>query len=278
MTATRKTTVESRSGGYQDQPLLAEYYDFVPPYAERRDVDFYVDCARGASGKVLELGCGTGRVLIPTAAAGYEVVGLDLSENMLTRCREKLARQPREVRERVRLVHGDMVSFDLGETFSLVTTPFRPFQHLLSVEEQLTCLGSVHRHLAEGGKLVLDVFQPDIGRLTDPKFKQETEEFPEVKLPDGRCLRRTSRIVAVHPAEQYSEVELTYYVTHAGGRREQFGQRFPFRYFFRYEVEHLLARCGFRVVELLGDFDRSPLREASPEMIFVAEKAESPGV
>ena len=266
----------NRFGGYQDQPLLPELYDFIPSYAERRDVEFYVDLARRAKGKVLELGCGTGRILIPTAAAGCQVVGLDLATNMLTKCREKVARQPRKVQERVRLAQGDMVNFNLGETFSLITTPFRPFQHLLSLEEQLGCLRSVNRHLEEGEKLVLDVFQPDFQRLTDPKFKQETEEFPEVELPDGRRLRRTSRIVAFHRAEQYNEVELTYYVTHRDGRRERWAQRFPFRYFFRYEVEHLLARGGFRVVELFGDFDRSPLRDDSPEMIFVAEKLESP--
>ena len=188
----------NRFGDYQDQPLLPEFYDFIPPYAERRDVEFYVDLARRAKGKILELGCGTGRVLIPTAAAGCQVVGLDLAANMLAKCREKLESQPREVRERVRLVQGDMVSFDLGENFNLVTTPFRPFQHLLSVEEQVACLRSVNRHLEEGGRLVLDVFQPDFQRLTDPKFKQETEEFPEVELPDGRRLRRTSRIIAFH--------------------------------------------------------------------------------
>lgn len=266
----------NRFGGYQDQPLLPELYDFIPPYAERRDVEFYVDLARRANGKVLELGCGTGRVLIPTAAAGCEVVGLDLAANMLAKCREKLESQPREVREHARLVQENMVNFNLGETFNLITTPFRPFQHLLSLEEQLGCLRSVNRHLEEGGRLVLDVFHPDPRQLHDPKYTKESEEFPEVQLPDGQRFRRTSRIVAFHRAEQYNEVELTYYVTHPDERHERFAERFPLRYFFRYEVEHLLARSGFRMVELFGDFDRSPLRDDSPEMIFVAEKLGSP--
>jgi hypothetical protein len=67
-------------------------------------------------------------------------------------------------------------------------------------------------------------------------------------------------------------VEIIHYVTYPDGRTERLVQAFPFRYFFRYEVEHLLARCGFRVIDLFGSFDRSPLQDNSPEMIFVAAK------
>ena len=130
----------SRFGGYEDLAFVAELYDFDPFYAERPDVDFYVDLAGSAEGKVLELGCGTGRILIPTAAAGCEIVGLDISNPMLAKCREKLQRQPKKVQKRVRLAQGDMSSFDLKETFALVTAPFRSFQHLISVEEQISCL------------------------------------------------------------------------------------------------------------------------------------------
>jgi len=77
----------SRFGGYEDQAFVAEFYDFDPIYAVRPDVEFYVDLARSAGGTVLELGCGTGRILIPTAAAGCEIVGLDISEYMLAKCR-----------------------------------------------------------------------------------------------------------------------------------------------------------------------------------------------
>ena len=66
------------------------------------------------------------------------------------------------------------------------------------------------------------------------------------------------------------------YVTHPDGRTERLTDRFAFRYFFRYEVEHLLARSGFRLVNLYGNFDRSPFVDDSPEMIFVAEKGSAP--
>jgi hypothetical protein len=108
----------------------------------------------------------------------------------------------------------------------------------------------------------------------DPKFTIESEDVPEVKLPDGRRVRRCHRIAGFHQAEQYNDIELIYYVTYPDGQKERLVQEFPFRYFFRYEVEHLLARCGFRVVGLFGNYDRSPLTDRSPEMIYVAEKCE----
>jgi len=251
---------------------VAEYYDLLPLSKDRRDVEFYLACARAAGGRVLELGCGTGRVLVPIAAAGLEVVGLDLSEAMLAKCREKLRAQPAEAQRRARLLRGDMTDFNLGETFPLVIIPFRPFQHLLAVEQQLACLGNIGRHLAPGGRLVLDVFQPDLRRLHDPVYQQETEEVPGRTLPDGRRFRVTSRVLAFRRAEQINEVELIYHVTSPDGRAERIVEPLTIRYFFRYELEHVLARAGFRVAELYGDFDRSPLRDGSPEMIFVAEK------
>jgi len=196
---------------------------------------------------------------------------------MLAKCQKKLQSQPPEVQKRVRLVQGDMAHFDLGETFSLVTTPFRVFQHLISVEDQLACLRCANRHLRPGGKLILDFFQVDPRRIVyNPVFTGEAEDFPPVDLPDGRKFWRTHRVAAFHRTEQINDIELIYHVTHPDGKTERLVQAFPFRYFFRFEVEHLLARCGFRAAELFGSFDRSPFRDDSPEMIFVAAKAGNP--
>jgi SAM-dependent methyltransferase len=267
----------STFGSYEDDPFIAEYYDFIPGYAGRRDLEFYLDYSLRAEGTILELGCGTGRVLIPTAGAGCQIVGLDLSPYMLAKCREKLASQPREVQERVLLIQGNMADFKLAKTFSLVTSPFRPFQHLVSVEEQISCLACVNRHLAKGGRLILDVFNPDPTKLSGPVNPEEIEDVSEVLLPDGRKLRRTYRTRAFHRAEQYNEVELIFYITHPDGRTERLVQAFPMRYFYRYEIEHLLVRAGFRILELFGDYDQSPLSNDSPEMIFVAKKAREGG-
>ena len=263
----------SRYGGYDEWEFVAELYDAAYQTARQKDIDFFVDYSRRAGGRTLELGCGTGRVLIPTAAAGCEIAGLDLSSHMLDICRDKVSEQSEDVQKRIRIIQGDMTDFDTGETYSLVTTPFRPFQHLITVDEQKACLNCANRHLVPGGMLILDLFHPRLQRLVpDPEYMVEKEDLPEIELPDGRRLRRTNRTADYHRELQYNDVELIYYVTHLSGREERLIQAFPFRYFFRYEVEHLLALCGFRMVDIFGDFDRSPLSNDSPEMIFVAEK------
>jgi SAM-dependent methyltransferase len=263
----------SRYGGYDDREFVAEFYDAAYESMRQRDINFFVDYSRNSGGRTLELGCGTGRVLIPTAAAGYEITGLDLSLHMLKICREKLSRQPEEVQERIKLIQGNMTDFDTGETYSLVTTPFRPFQHLITVEEQKACLNCTSRHLVHGGLLILDLFHPRLQRLIpDSRYMSEIEDLPEMELPDGRRLRRTNRTAGYHREQQYNDIEIIYYVIYTDGRQERLVEAFPFRYFFRYEVEHLLELCGFRVVDIFGDYDRYPLSNDSPEMIFVAEK------
>src|SRR5512141_593405 len=122
----------TESEKYDEYSFVADLYDEVTPYALRPDVDFFVQAARDSGGPVLELGSGTGRVLIPTAKAGIEITGLDLSPHMLEVCRKKLQAEAEDVRSRVQLVEGDMRAFELPGRFRLVTMPFRPFQHLIT--------------------------------------------------------------------------------------------------------------------------------------------------
>jgi SAM-dependent methyltransferase len=263
-------TSMSRYGDYEEQPFVAELYD--ASYMERGDVDFYVELAKKSRGRTLELGCGTGRILVPTARAGCEITGLDLSSFMLEKCRETMRREPPEIRDRIRLVEGNMADFDLEETYSLVTTPFRSFQHLLTPEEHRSCLRCAHKHLRNGGGLVLEVFHPYLPRLHDTKYMEEEEITPWIELPDGRRFRRTTRTIGFHREKQYNDIEIIYYVTLPDGREERYVQAFPMRYFFRYEMEHMLELEGFRVTDLFGDFNRSEFVHDSPEMIFVAER------
>lgn len=262
----------SKYGGYEDQPFLAELYDQLPAYIARKDIAFYVDYARSVDGPVLELACGTGRVLIPVAESGCQIVGLDLSEFMLAKCRAKLEKTAFEIQERVRIVQGDMTNYDLGETFALVTTPFRPFQHLVSVEDQLASLRCANRHLRPGGTLILDLFHPNLEYLCGPNCFIEQEDCANVTLSDGSVMRQTHRIAAQYRSRQMMDVEMIFYVTYPDGREERLVHAFPFRYFFRYEIEHMLASCGFSVVDVFGDFDKSLFADDSREMVFIATK------
>ena len=158
-----------------------------------------------------------------------------------------------------------MTRFSLSRTFKLAIAPFRPIQHLTTVGEQLSFLESVREHLEPGGRFVFDVFNPNLVMLAAENRAEEIEDTPELSLPDGRRVRRTYRVVRKRHAEQCNDIELIYYLD---GHR--LVQSCPLRYFFRFELEHLLARSGFEVTALYGAFDRSPLGDNSPEMIFTA--------
>jgi SAM-dependent methyltransferase len=257
----------SEDPGYNTHPELPELYDHVPLYTSRRDLDFYVDLCREA-GEAVELGCGTGRVLIPAAQAGCRIIGLDQSRMMLARCRANTDLLSAETRARITLVEADMTRFHLGQRFQLAIVPFRPICHLTTAPEQLDFLQCVREHLVHAGRLVFDVFNPNLAMLAADISAEEIEDIPELTPPDGRRLRRTYRIVRKRPSDQCNDVELIYYLD---GRR--LVQPFPFRYFFRFELEHLLARSGFEVTALYGAFDRSAFTNDSAEMIFIATRA-----
>ncbi len=262
-----------RAGGYDQYGFVAEFYDFIEPYRQRPDVDFYIELAQESGGPVLEVGCGTGRILLPVARSGVAITGLDLSTGMLEICRRKLAQEPAEVQARVTLHQDDMRDFDLGQTFALVTTPFRAFQHLETADEQLSCLAAIHRHLRPGGALVLDLFNPGLPFLTDEARLEEWGDEPDLLMADGRRVRRRMRIARRDWFRQIQDSEIIYYVTHPDGREERLVHSFPMRYIFRYEAEHLLARSGFEVEALYAGFDKSPYGSHYPgELIFVARR------
>lgn len=259
--------------GPDEYASVADLYDFVQPYAARRDVDFFVEAARASGGPVLEVGCGTGRVLIPTARAGVEIVGLDRSRQMLQICHQRLRGESETVQTRVRLIEGDMRDFHLPQRFNLVTLPFRPFQHLMTVEDQLSCLLAIHRHLVDGGRLILDLFNPWLEALVRDDLSQESEPEPAFTTPDGRRVVRCYRIVSRDYFTQVNQVELIYDVTHPDGGRERLVHAFAMRYLYRFEAEHLLARSGYEVESLYADYDKSSYGTKYPgELIFVAKK------
>lgn len=254
------------SGGYTQNSFVAELYDYIDPYRNRQDVNFFVEMAQRSGGLVLELGCGTGRVLIPTARAGIEIVGLDASSAMLEQCRKKLTSEPESVQSKVAgLIEADMRSFELGRQFSLITVPFRPFQHLLTVTDQMSCLTEIHRHLVTGGTLVLDIFNPSLPQLADDKYLQEHGDEPAFTTDDGRKVLRRIRVLSRDYFNQVTDNELIYYVTHPDGSEEKLVHRFLLRYLFRFEAEHLLARCNFSLETIYADYDKSPYESKYPE-------------
>lgn len=263
----------SKAGGYDEYGFVAEFYDHIGPYQNRPDIDFFVNAANDSEGSVLEVGCGTGRILIPTAREGIEIWGLDLSPQMIGICRQQLENEAEDVRSKVQLVEADMRDFELRRKFQLITTPFRPFQHLTTTEDQISCLRRIHAHLDDEGEFILDIFNPSVEGLGS-EIGEEVGEEPEIITPDGRRMIRFHKIVARDYYKQINHVELIYYVTYPDGKKERLVHSFPMKYIFRFEAEHLLVRCGFEVKHIYADYDKAPYGSKYPgELIFVAGKA-----
>ena len=242
----------------------ARFYDAAydrSPQLDGSDLRFYLEEARAGGGPVLELGCGTGRVLLELAREGFPCTGLDASQHMLGRLRAKSSFP------NLRLVHAPMQAFDLpGERFGLVFSAFRAFQHLYTVEDQLACLACVRRHLAPGGRLAFDVFAPRparMGLLEEPEKLDLRFELDGEQIVRYAALSRDS-------AAQLMTVRFRY-------ERHRDGQvvgnepvTFVMRWFWRFELEHLLARAGFAEVEIFGDFQRRPVGTETPAFVVVA--------
>jgi len=267
----------------------AELYDAV--YADVGDIAFWeATAATAIDGPLLELGCGTGRLLLPLARAGREVVGVDLAAHMLARCRAKLQEEPSEVRGRVTLLEADMTSFDLGRGFAGIYCAFGSFHHLRTVEEQLGCLERCHDHLLPGGTLVLDLINPDPAPdetcATQPAGSSAPASGPTqdeatagtIGWTDGRRIRSWATVLGTQRSLQTNDVEVTYEIIETSGTVRRVTETFPMRFVFRYELEHLLARSGFRIVALYGDYDRSAFADDSLGLIAVAEKIAHPAL
>ena len=131
----------------------------------------------------------------------------------------------------------------------------------------------IHRCLSAGGRLVLDVFDPWLEKLVDEADLKEQPQGEPFDMPDGRQVKRCERVTHRDRARQMIHIELIYYVTHPDDREQRQVHSFPMRYFFRFELEHLLARCGFEIENLYSGYDRSPIGAKLPgELIFVARK------
>ena len=114
-----------------------------------------------------------------------------------------------------------------------------------------------------------DPAPPSHARSDEPTDGEATAQL--VDWTDGRRIRWWMTVIDYQRSLQCTECEVTYEIVAADGTTRRLSETFPLRYVFRYELEHLLVRAGFRVVALYGDYDRSPFADGSPAMIAVAE-------
>ncbi|MGY8827414.1 MAG: class I SAM-dependent methyltransferase [Candidatus Latescibacterota bacterium] len=220
--------------------------------------EFYVDEALDVDGPVLELGCGTGRILLPIARAGVEIVGVDISDELLQILHGKLAAEDPSLYKRVELVEADMGGMDLERRFAAAFIPYRTFQHLLDPLDQQRALRCIGEHLEDEGRLVFNTFDP-LAELARDGFK--TPLCLDVDFIDAQTGHRVSVYYSRHadPEVQILEQELIFEeFTQDGQSLGRQVSLLQLRWTPQGEMRYLLERCGFAVEALYGDFFGGP--------------------
>lgn len=251
-------TSSPRKGSSRPSPGALELYEDADWYdatyrRRRQDVRYYVELACRSGGPVLEYGVGSGRVALPTARAGIEVVGVDASASMLAKLESRRSRAPGHVAHRVRSVLGDMRRVRLGQRFPLVTAPFNVVLHLDSWRDLARWLERVREHLLPGGELVFDVSVPAPADLAaDPCRWHRARPFRHPV--SGRWTEHAERF-AYDPLRQVLLVESE--LRPEGAPR---ALRVPLvhRQWFPRELEAILHYNGFTDIRLTADFTDAP--------------------
>lgn len=260
---------------YSVDDLAVELYDTgvsaLGQGAIADDIAFYSDLAGQTGGPVLDLGAGTGRVSWALAAAGFDILGLDLSRPMLARAEAKRPAMPEAAGNRAVFVEGDMTDFDLNRVFGLAIAPFRAFQSLLTADAQRACLTCVHRHLRAGARLVLQLFDPRLDYLipgSDAPDMRGELRHPETRhLVERKITQRTTDPLRqiVEEIWEFQEVD------EAGAALRHQSAALSLRWTYRWEMRHLLELCGFEVEAEYSDFIGTPPAYGR-EQIWVARR------
>jgi len=247
---------------------FSEYYDY--DHDIKFDIPFYIEYAHQYQSPILELACGTGRLIIPLAKAGLDIYGVDLSNNMLEVCRKAIHQKPFE--HRVHLFLADMVRFNLPrKDFHLAFIALRSFMHLLSKIDQLDCLQRVYDHLQPQGKFIISVIAPDPEKLAQSPSDVFTVRH-EFDLPNGHHVLRKERLVQHDRVNQVRHFEFKFQEFNTAGRlvRERVVP-LKTRYLFRHELHLLLETVGFQITEVYRDYNKNPF-DGTGEMIIVAHR------
>jgi len=228
-------------------------------------VEFYVGLARQAGGPILDVCCGTGRILLPCLLAGADGDGLDLAPGMLATLRAKAA----ALNLAPRVVQADMRDFQMPRSYALIMITFNAFIHNLTQEAQLECLACCYRHLQPGGLLAFDTFFPN----------PEIVGVPEgTRVLEGELVEpQTNRLLRMYDTRTFNRVEQTQHSVYEieasgpdGGTSLVHRSEFTTRYVYKQEMALLLKLAGFARHEICGDFTRRPLTQESDAMIVLA--------
>ncbi len=255
----------------------ATFYDTIARFYDAEnaemtdDLPLYEELYARSGGPVLDVGCGTGRVMLHLAQQGARVVGVDRSTEMLARGQRKLDVM-RDLRRRVTFVAGDVLTADLPGPFKLILVPYNGFMHFHTQADQLAALRRFRALLASEGLLVLDL--PNAGEAyatQDDNALVLERSFIE---PESGHLVMQHSVSTLDRIAQQLRVTWIYDEVLPDGLVRRTVAPLVLRYVFFSEMKLLLAATGLRLVEVYGDYDEAPFEEGCPRMIVVAGPAE----
>jgi SAM-dependent methyltransferase len=247
---------------------FARYYD--ADYRDYNDdLDLILALAAETGGGILELGCGTGRLLAPLAAQGHDVTGIDVSAALLAIAQRKLSTA--DAGSHVQLVQSDMRHYDLPrKDYNFAFCTSNTFMHLTRPQDQLQALRNTYRHLRPGAALLIDLFNPDVLRLAQIDGIQEYADRWVDDTTGAQVIKWAVR--TVDWAQQLQDTIFIYEEMHPNGSSVRTVCPFTLRFLWRNEAELMLQAAGFALDHVWGDFEGGEYDAASDHLILLARK------
>lgn len=248
----------------------AQFYDLVVNTqnpAVAADIDFYKKIIQPKS-RVLEIGCGTGRVAIELYRHGCFITGMDLSKSMLAEFDKKLRAFP-NMQTHITLCLADMTAFDLETIFDWVIFPFRVFQALKGDGQRRACLLATRRHMREKSRVILSMFNPSPDILA-AWGQKEIIDF-DIELPESkRRLRRIQNQIGHNVKAQVITTEHKYQVYDNQGVLEEYSDHLELGYLYPEQANELFESSGFLIEQVYGDYSFQPLQQnIKKEQIYI---------
>jgi len=242
---------------------FARFYDLI--YHSMRDSvdhEYFQNEISRTGGKVLEIGVGTGRLFTEALIRGADIYGIDISRHMIEVLLGKIHNE-----QHCRISLQNIIDFSFDFRFDLIIAPFRVIMHLMEKEDQIRALNNVYKHLNKNGRFIFDAFVPDLKYLVTG-FDDYTDF--EGEYEPGKKIRR---IVTTKPDLINQTINVRFHLEwDEESRVEQYDWEVPLRFFFRYELEHLVERSDFREYKIFGDYQGNELNSDSKEFIVVCRK------
>lgn len=253
-----------------DYDGLAAYYD-AEWKSLTNDIPFLLNEAKKFGAPILELACGTGRITLPIAKDGHEVYGIDNSEKMLLILDNKLKKENPDVANLLHFSNQNMCNFKFDTKFKMILIPFNSILLLTDRNDMDACLKNCYDHLEDDGVFIVDIFSPsfELCAIKVPKM-QFIQHF---HIPDTKKVVIQWEYAKRDMAKQFINIDFLYEEYDEHGNISQNTRSIDMSIIFRYEMQYMLEKNGFRLLEFFGNYDRSEFTKDSPQMIYICEKS-----